>query len=75
LACDRELNQMIIALVRQIRAPCVIDLHPSASAEEAVEHFFPLGEVENAAYKKIAATEHVLIFRQQRRPKQRLILA
>lgn len=71
---DRKLDQVIVALIRQIRAPHIIDLHPPTPVEEAIEHLFPLGEAENAACKKVPAAQNVFIFRQQRRPKHRLIL-
>jgi hypothetical protein len=61
---DRKFEQVVVGLVRQVRAPRIIDLHQAATVQKAIEYIATLAFAEDAAGEQMGAAKHVLIFSQ-----------
>ncbi len=67
VAGDRQFDQVVVALVGQIGAPSKVDRCPAAGGEKDIQKFFALPDIQSGLAEHYVASQHILVFRQQRR--------
>ena len=72
---DGKFHKMVVALVRQVGAPRVIDSRPLAAGKKDVHQFDALRRTQPASPEQFLAADDVFVLVEQRIPHQRYAMA
>lgn len=74
-SCNRQLDEMVVSLVSEIRSPPVINTGPPADAQQAIQDGFSLGGVEAASLEQLGSGQERLVLSEERCAHERSNLA